>query len=117
MAEGYDSEGLRIFSQTLIAKWDVGGDLAPVLLRVSRVMRDRLALKMRLRSELAGARLGALIVSVLPYLLLPVLLWRRPEWLRSLLEHPVGLQLLLAAILMQLLGVLWLRQILRSDLR
>ena len=116
MMAGYDSEGCRLFAQTLIAKWHAGGDLAPVLERVNRIMRERLAMRLRLRSELAGARLAAVIVTVMPYLLLPVLWSRRPEWFRSLFENPLGLQLLFVAILLQLVGILWLRRIMRTEL-
>lgn len=115
MVAGYDSEGCRLFAQTLIAKWAAGGDLAPVLERVNRIMRERLAMRLRLRSELAGARLSAMIVVVLPYLLLPFLLARRPEWFRSLTQHPTGLQLLFIALLLQITGILWLRRIMRTD--
>ncbi len=117
MVEGYDSEGTRLFAQTLIAKWATGGDLAPVLQRVNKIMRERLAMRLRLQSELAGARLGALIIALLPYLLIPVLLWRRPEWARALFVHPLGLQLFFSALLLQLVGILWLRRIMRFEMR
>lgn len=115
MVAGYDSEGCRLFTQTLIAKWTAGGDLAPVLERVNRIMRERLAMRLRLRSELAGARIAAVVIALLPYCLIPFFLWRRPEWFRALTEHPLGLQLLFVALLLQLTGILWLRRIMRTE--
>ncbi len=115
MVEGYDSEGTRLFAHSLAAKWAVGGDMAPVLERVNRIMRQRLAMRLRLRAEMAGARLAAVIIALLPYGLIPVLLWRRPEWAQALFAHPLGLQLLFFALLLQLSGVLWLRRIMRFE--
>lgn len=115
MAASYDSEGLRLFSQTLIAKWTAGGDMAPILRSITRIIHDRLAMRLRLRSELAGARLSAVLVAMMPYALIPVLLWRRPEWIGSLIRHPLGLQLLVAAVLLQLVGFIWLWRIMRIE--
>ena len=112
----YDSEGVRLFANTLIAKSSAGGDLADILLKVSRIMRDRLAMRMRLSSELAGARLSAFMVAVMPYAIIPVMLWRRPEWFRALFATPLGLQAFLIALILQIIGLLWLRRMLRAEI-
>ncbi len=112
---GYDSEGTRLFTQTLIAKWRAGGDLAPILQRVAQLMRERLAMRLRLKSEMAGARISAVIVAVLPYCVLPVMLWRRPDWIRVFFEHPLGTRMIFVALLLQLLGFLWLRRLFRIE--
>ncbi len=117
LVEGYDSEGTRLFTQSLAAKWAAGGNMAPVLERVNQIIRERLSMRLRLRAEMAGARLAAVLIALLPYLLIPVLFWRRPEWARALLAHPVGLQLLFMALMLQLVGVLWLRRIMRFEVQ
>ncbi len=115
MVERFDSEGVRLFTQTLIAKWDVGGDLAPVLQAVVRVMRDRLRMRLQLHAQMTGARFAAVILAIMPYLLLPVFLWRKPEWLDSLFGDPVGIQLFVIAVILQLVGFLWLRRLMRIE--
>lgn len=112
----YDSEGVRVFTQTLRAKWAVGGDLAPVMRAVNQTLRQRLTLRRELRSHLAGAQLSALLVALLPYALLPIFYWRRPEALEAIWSHPLGPTLLVGAILLQLLGLVWLRRLLRMEL-
>lgn len=113
---GYDAPGTRLFVQTIIAKWETGGDLAPVLESVARVMRERLRLRLRLHSQLAGARLSAVFVAILPYAAIPLFMWQRPDWIDRLLTHPAGPQLLIAAILLQLVGFLWLQRLLRVEI-
>jgi tight adherence protein B len=113
MVERYDSEGVRLITQTLIVKWQAGGDLAPVLRSVNQIARERLRHDRELRTHLAGAQASAVLTALLPYLLLPFFLWRRPEWFHELTGTALGLQLLTVAILLQFVGFLWLRRLMR----
>ena len=111
----YDSEGVRLFTQTLVAKWYVGGDLGPLLKSVNRIIRERVKLRLHLNGQLAGARYSSVAMAVLPYLLIPVLIWRQPNWIETLTTHPLGPPLLVLAISLQLVSFLWLRRLLRLD--
>ena len=113
MVERYDSEGVRLITQTLIVKWQAGGDLAPVLRSVNQIARELLRHERELRSQLSGAQASAILIAILPYLLLPFFIWKRPEWFQELTTNPLGLKLLTAAILLQFVGFLWLRRLMR----
>jgi tight adherence protein B len=113
MIERYDSEGLRLLTQTMIVKWQAGGDLSPVLRSVNQIARERLRHDRELRTHLAGAQASAILVAILPYLLLLFFIWKRPEWFREIVGTPLGLQLLTIAILLQFVGMLWLRRLMR----
>jgi len=113
MIERYDSEGLRLLTQTMIVKWQAGGDLSPVLRSVNQIARERLRHDRELRTNLAGAQASAVLTAVLPYLLLPFFVWKRPEWFHELTGTALGLQLLTVAILLQFVGLLWLRRLMR----
>lgn len=112
----FDSEGVRVLTQTLRAKWGLGGDLAPVLRAVNKTLRQRLALRRELNSHLAGAQTSAMLVALLPYAIVPVFLWKHPHTIRALWFHPWGPQLVLFAVLLQAVGFVWLRRILRMEL-
>ncbi len=116
MDEGYDSEGTRLFVRTIIAKWQVGGDLAPVLETVNRVIRERLRVRWRLHSQLAGARLAVVMVALIPYLLIPFFAWQRPDWIARLRDHPLGPKLIFGAIVVQIVGVVWMRRMMRIQI-
>ncbi len=116
MLDGYDSPGTRLFVQTLIAKWRLGGELAPVLASVARLLRERLRTRLRVRRQLAGARLSAVLIALLPYFSIPLFLRFYPNLISRLVSHPAGPQLLLAGVLLQLAGFLWLRRIFRMEL-
>ncbi len=112
----YDTEGVRLFRQALIAKWHSGGDFATLIRAVNGLIRDRIKLRAKVEGQLSGARYAALFSGGLPYLLVPLFLWRQPEWFEALFSHPRGPSLLVGAALLQLAGFFWLRRILRVAL-
>lgn len=116
MVELYDSEGVRLFTQALIASWTAGGDLATMLRSVNRVIRERVKLRLHMSGQLSGMRYSAILLAVLPYTVIPFVMWKQPVWLETLLYHPLGPKLLLSAILLQVFALFWLRRILRIDL-
>jgi len=115
MVESYDGEGTRIFTQALIAKVQAGGPLAPVLRSVNRIVRARLKLRMQLRGQLSGAQFAATFIAIVPYALIPIYAWRKPDWIDRLITHPSGPQMLFFAVVLQLFGFLWIRRILRQE--
>jgi tight adherence protein B len=116
MLTRYDSESVRIFTQLVIAKWEVGGPLAPALQAVTRTMRHGQRLRAQLHTHVMGAQTAAIVVAVIPYLLMAVFLWKRPQSLAGVWGLPWGPQAFVAAVVLQLIGFVTLRQILRTEL-
>ena len=112
---GYDCEGVRLFTSTLAAKWSAGGDLSPTLAAVNRVIRERLRHRLRVRSQLAGARTAAWMVAACPYLAMAAIAWLHPEWLARLFSHFYGPLLFWVAIGLQIIGFLWLKRMMRTE--
>lgn len=116
MIEGFDGEGVRLFAQTLMAKSQAGGDLAPVLRSLNETLRDRARQQRQVQAQLSGVRLSAIAISVLPYLFAPLLAWMRPDWFRPLFAHPLGAPMMVFALMLQLIGILWIWRVLSREL-
>nr|WP_243748682.1 type II secretion system F family protein [Pseudomaricurvus alcaniphilus] len=116
MLTRYNSEGTRLFAQSLIAHYQSGSNYAAMLASVSQLMHERIRQRAVVVGQLSGARYAAIFSGLLPYLLIPLLLWQSPSWFDSLLNHPHGITYLGTAVVLQIVGVLWLRKILRSEL-
>ncbi len=114
MSALYDSEGVRLFTRMLVAKWYAGGDLGELLRSVGRIIRERIKVRMRISGQLAGARYASVVVALLPYLVIPVFMWKQPQWLDTLVAHPLGPTYLFAAVMLQIIGLFWLLRILRT---
>jgi tight adherence protein B len=116
IADRYASEAARIFAITLAAKIRVGGDLVPMLRSLSETLRDSWRQQRQVRAQLAGARLTAIGVVALPYVLAVVLVWLQPGWFTTLFNNNVGTTLLFLAVVMQIGGIVWLWRILAREL-
>jgi tight adherence protein B len=89
----------------------VGGNLAEVLSTVSQTIRDRYSLKRQIRALSAEGRLSSLILSILPVLLFAALMVFNPLFLRPLYTTGRGIVMMVAAFILMVLGVFWLKKI------
>ncbi|WP_372779977.1 type II secretion system F family protein [Litorivivens sp.] len=112
----YNSDGVRLFKQALLAKWQSGTGFAPLLQSLSTLLRERTKLRIQIAAQLSGSRYAAIFTGALPYLLVPLFLWKQPEWFEPLKASEHGPMYLLAAVVSQVLGYLWLRRLLRVEL-
>jgi tight adherence protein B len=89
----------------------VGGNLAEVLSTVSQTIRDRYSLKRQIKALSAEGRLSSLILSILPVVMFAALLLLNPTFLRPLFTTTAGIIMLVAAAVLMVLGVFWLKKI------
>jgi tight adherence protein B len=105
---------MAIVTAVLIQK-ETGGNLAEVFDRASQVVRGRFRFGRKVRTLSAEGRLSAWILALQPILLFALIWVTSPEYLPPLLEHPVGRQMLMFSASMMVLGVFWMRRIIRID--
>jgi tight adherence protein B len=89
----------------------VGGNLAEVLSTVSQTIRDRYSLKRQVKALSAEGRLSSIILSVLPILMFLALLIFNPLFLRPLFTTSMGIMMMVAAAVLMIFGVFWLKKI------
>lgn len=116
MQRRYNTQGVRLFSQALVAKWHSGSDFGLMIKSVGDLMRDQIKLRKLIVGQLSGARYAAIFTGLLPYLLVPLFLWKQPDWFAPLHQNPNGASYVLGAILLQLFAFLWLRRLLRTEI-
>ncbi len=114
--ERYDSEGVRLFTVAVAAKSQAGGELTPLLRALNETLRDRWRQQRQVRAQLAGARITAVVVVLLPYLVAPVLAYLEPGWFDAIAKLPLGPAILFFAVVLQLIGALWIWRILAREL-
>jgi len=108
-------EGVRLFATALSLKWELGGELTEVLRNVGMTLRSRFRLEQKIRSLTAQARLSGWILLAIPYLLAAFFYAFGRESLTLLIEHPFGRTLLIATIGFQVIGLLWVRRLVRLE--
>ena len=105
---------MAIVTAVLIQK-ETGGNLADVFDRISQVIRGRFRFGRRVRTLSAEGRLSAWILALVPIVLSAVLWIVSPEYLPPLLASPVGQKLIVFACAMMVIGVFWMRRVIRID--
>lgn len=107
---------LKLCVTAILIQREVGGNLSEVLANISHTIRERFRIEGEIRVKTAQARLSGYIVSALPFLFFFWINVTNPKYFRVLYEQPAGKYLLAAAVLMQLIGWLVIRRILRIQI-
>jgi tight adherence protein B len=106
---------MEVVTAVLIQK-ETGGNLAEIFERISQVIRSRFRFGRRVRTLSAEGRMSAWILALVPLVLFALLWITSPGYLPPLLHEPLGQKLIAFALVMLVLGVLWMRKIIHIDM-
>lgn len=104
---------LQIFIAAVLIQKESGGNLAEVLEKVATTARERFRLRKQVQVHTAQGRMTGWILSILPVALGFAMYLVHPEGVSVLWTNPIGLKLLYTAIVMNVLGALAIRKIVR----
>ena len=104
-----------VLSNILAVHSQTGGNLASTLEHLSGVVRDRASHRRQIRAATSAGRLSAQFVGITGPLLFIVLYFFNRDHLAPLLELPIGNALLLAAAVLEIVGLFWLMRMLRGQ--
>jgi tight adherence protein B len=113
LANRVPSPDMRHFVIAVLIQRETGGNLTELLANISALIRERLKLLLKIRVLSAEGRLSALILCILPFALAGVINVVNPAFMAVLWTDPIGLQMIYAALVMMVLGALWMRKIIR----
>lgn len=105
----------RFFVTAVLTQREAGGNLAEILDNLANVMRERFKVKRQIRVISAHGRLSGWILSLLPPALAFVLFLMQPDYMRLLVDDPVGVQLVIAAICLQAIGMYIISKLVRIE--
>lgn len=111
----YNCEGTRLFAQAFIGRQQSDSNLNFMLPALAKLLRARQQQYQQVRSKLSGTRYAALFCGALPYALIPLFSSEQPDWFEPLLQHPNGATYLATALILQVLGFIALRKVLRTS--
>jgi tight adherence protein B len=119
-AEALQNLALRVplpdvsyFVVAVMIQRESGGNLAELLDSISGILRQRLKLMGEVRTLSAEGKLSAYILTSLPFGVALTVNIVNPEFMKVLWTDPAGLKVVGAALFMMVLGILWMRSIIR----
>ena len=92
---------------------EVGGNLADVLDGVAHTIRERNQLHRQVAALAAEGKLSAIILMALPFGVTAFLTVGNPGYLNKLFTTTIGWGIVVAAIVMLIIGGIWLRATVR----
>jgi tight adherence protein B len=107
------SVSMMALTTGVLVQKETGGNLAEILDQISKVIRARFRFYRKVRTLSAEGRLSAWILTLVPIVLFGVIWITTPEYLPVMLKHPMGQNFMVFAGVMMVLGVLWIRRIIR----
>jgi tight adherence protein B len=113
MAERIPLTDLRYMIIAVLIQRESGGNLAEILGNISQIIRARLKLAAQVRVLSAEGRLSAWILSLLPFCVMGAMQVLNPSYISMLWTDPSGIRLLWYGLGMIIVGVFWLRRVIR----
>ena len=101
----------RFFATAVLTQRETGGNLAEVLDNLASVIRERFKVKRQVRVISAHGRITGWILACLPPAVALAAFVLSPMHIQTLLGDPMGVQMLIGAAVMQVLGTLIIRKI------
>lgn len=105
------SDDLEIFLTALLIHKKTGGNLAEVLNKTAKTIRDRLRLKREVKTKTVHGRFSGMVLILLPIIMAIAIYLLNPDYVMVLIKEKMGNYLLIAAILMQIIGIFVIRKI------
>jgi tight adherence protein B len=105
----------RFFVTAVLTQRESGGNLAEVLDNLSSVIRERFKVKRQVRVISAHGRITGWVLCLLPPCLAAAIFTISPDHLRTLTASSLGQQMIIGAVVLQILGTLVIRRIVNVE--
>jgi tight adherence protein B len=95
---------LSFFSTAVNIQHQTGGNLAEILGRLSRMLRSRSKLRLKVRALSAEGRLSAIALSLTPFILFTLITLISPDYFFGIKDHPIAIPALIVGGLLLVVG-------------
>lgn len=102
---------LRFFATAVALQRQTGGDLAEILDKLSKLIRERFKLAGQVQALTGEGRLSGIVLLALAPGLFVVMYFLNKEYTMVLIDDPTGRKLMAGALFLQFLGALWIKKI------
>lgn len=106
---------VRFFVTAVLIQRDTGGNLSEILDNLAHVVRERFKIRRQVRVHTAHGRFTGYVLLALPASLAVALSFINPEHMQTLFHERMGQMMLMGAIVMQTVGFLWIRKVIKIE--
>jgi tight adherence protein B len=106
---------VRFFSTSVLIQRETGGNLSEILDNLAGVVRERFKIRRQVRVHTAHGRFTGYVLMALPAFLALALSFINPEHMNRLFEERIGQMMIVTSIVMQAIGFVWIRQVIKIE--
>jgi tight adherence protein B len=106
---------VRFFATAVLIQRETGGNLSEILENLAHVVRERFKILRQVRVYTAHGRFTGYVLLALPAVLGVVLSFINADHMNLLFREPMGQMLLVAALVMQTIGYVWIKQVIKIE--
>jgi tight adherence protein B len=106
---------VKFFVTAVLIQRETGGNLAEILDNLAHVVRERFKILRQVRVHTAHGRFTGYVLLALPAALGVALSFINPEHMDLLFREPMGQAMILGAIVMQTIGYIWIRKVIKIE--
>ncbi len=106
---------VRFFATAVLIQRETGGNLSEILENLAHVVRERFKILRQVRVYTAHGRLTGYVLLALPAVLSIALMFINPDHMNMLFREHMGQILLMVAIVMQIIGYIWIKQVVKIE--
>jgi tight adherence protein B len=110
MAERWDLDDMRMFVVSLSVQSETGGNLAEILENLSKVIRERQAMMLKVRALSSEGRMTAVMLTVLPIFAFVSLFLLNPPFFLEVANDPAFVPGFAFLIMLYMVGIFWIRR-------
>jgi tight adherence protein B len=115
MAERVPIIDVKFFVTAVLIQRETGGNLSEILDNLAHVVRERFKVLRQVRVHTAHGRFTAWVLLALPAFVGIAMSFINPEHIQLLYREPMGRTMLLAAAVMQTVGYLWIKRVIKIE--
>jgi tight adherence protein B len=112
LATALDNRDLQMIAQAMATSQETGADVSRIMDTIGEAVRERSAIRRELASQTVQGRLSGRVVAALPLIFLGLSALVSRSTLAVLLGTTPGLIILVVAVVLNVLGFLWIKKIL-----
>ncbi|MGE3402857.1 MAG: type II secretion system F family protein [Vicinamibacterales bacterium] len=106
---------IRFFVTAVAIQRESGGNLSEILENLAHVVRERFKIRRQVRIHTAHGRFTGYVLLALPAALAAALSYVSPDQMQLLFREQMGQMMLAGAVVMQVIGFVWIRQVIRIE--
>ena len=111
-----NSEDLTIMIRAIEIARQTGGNLTEVFDKISAIIRERMRIQKRIQTLTSQGRLQGIVVGIMPVFLVIAMFFLDPKMMVSFFTAPVGMAVAGMALVMEIIGALFIRKIINIDI-